>query len=82
MSRKKEPVTVNIGKSMTKSETIEFVKNLGRSELYDEIERTGRYTAYFKGARTVLWLLGYDREWIINEFCPAFRDEYNPQLLK
>lgn len=70
------------GMRLTRDETEELVDYVARSELFEEIESMKNpeskisYPRYLKVVRVTLISLGFDDEWVENDFRDALEKEY------
>jgi ferredoxin-NADP reductase len=79
------------GKKMNHDEMMKFIASIGRSELFEELkalklnqrshmERYSSYcysSYYMKAVRVTLSALGYDCDWVDNEFRTELEDYYD-----
>lgn len=79
------------GKKMSHDEMMRFIASIGRSELFEELralklgqrsrmERDSSY--YMKAVRVTLSALGYDSDWIDDEFRTELEDYYDRSVEK
>jgi len=70
------------GIKLNEWETKELVENIGRSELFEEINSMGsampriKYPRYLKAVRVTLISLGFDVNWVEEDFRTALEKKY------